>query len=90
MVQFSQTRFDASFAALSDPVRRGVLERLMHADASVTALAEQFRMTLTGMRKRAAILAESDEAAAELLQHSDVRVTRRHYRNTAAKLKPVR
>jgi DNA-binding transcriptional ArsR family regulator len=56
MVQCSQDRFDVSFAALSDPVRRGVLERLMRADASVTSLAERFDMTLTGMRKHIGVL----------------------------------
>src|SRR5579862_8248532 len=38
MVQYSQTRFDASFAALSDATRRGVLERLGRSDASITDL----------------------------------------------------
>ena len=56
MVQYSQTRFDASFAALSDATRRGVLERLGRADASITDLAEKFRMTLTGMKKHVGVL----------------------------------
>ncbi|NUL82219.1 MAG: helix-turn-helix transcriptional regulator [Armatimonadetes bacterium] len=56
MVQYSQTRFDASFGALSDATRRGVLEQLGRADASITALAERFRMTLTGMKKHVAVL----------------------------------
>ena len=56
MAQYIQARFDVSFAALSDPVRRGVLEQLMRADASVTALAERFHMTLTGMRKHIGVL----------------------------------
>ncbi|MDQ2841201.1 MAG: ArsR family transcriptional regulator, partial [Acidobacteriota bacterium] len=38
MVQYCQTRFDASFGALSDATRRGVLEQLGRADASITAL----------------------------------------------------
>src|SRR5258708_33755698 len=42
MVQYSRTRFDASFAALSDATRRGVLEQLGRADASISDLAEQF------------------------------------------------
>ena len=49
MVQYSRTRFDASFAALSDVTRRGVLEQLGRADASITDLADRFQMTLTGM-----------------------------------------
>jgi DNA-binding transcriptional ArsR family regulator len=56
MVQYSQTRFDASFAALSDATRRGVLEQLGRADASVTDLAEKFHMTLTGMKKHVGVL----------------------------------
>jgi DNA-binding transcriptional ArsR family regulator len=56
MVQYSQTGFDASFAALSDATRRGVLEQLARADASITDLAEKFHMTLTGMKKHVGIL----------------------------------
>ena len=56
MVQYSQTRFDASFAALSDTTRRGVLEQLGRADASITDLAEKFHMTLTGMKKHVGVL----------------------------------
>src|SRR5215213_8437600 len=41
MVQYSQTGFDASFAALSDATRRGVLEQLGRADASITDLANK-------------------------------------------------
>lgn len=47
-------------------------------------------MWLRDMRKRAADLAESDDAAAELLQHSDKRLTRAHYRTKVQRLKPVR
>jgi DNA-binding transcriptional ArsR family regulator len=56
MVQYAQTRFDASFAALSDTTRRGVLEQLMRGDASITDLAEKFHMTLTGMKKHVGVL----------------------------------
>src|SRR5262245_21430707 len=56
MVQYSQTHFDASFGALSDATRRGVLEQLARADASITALAEKFHMTLTGMKKHVRVL----------------------------------
>ena len=56
MVQFSNPRLDAAFAALSDPTRRGVLERLGRTDASITDLAESFRMTLTGMKKHVGVL----------------------------------
>jgi DNA-binding transcriptional ArsR family regulator len=56
MVQYLQARFDASFAALSDATRRGVLEQLGRADASITDLAEKFHMTLTGMKKHVGVL----------------------------------
>jgi DNA-binding transcriptional ArsR family regulator len=56
MVQFQGTQLDASFAALSDATRRGILERLGRADASVTDLAEKFHMTLTGMKKHVGVL----------------------------------
>ena len=56
MVQYQVARFDDSFGALSDATRRGVLEHLGRADASITALAEQFHMTLTGMKKHVGIL----------------------------------
>ncbi|MBE7217676.1 MAG: helix-turn-helix transcriptional regulator [Caulobacteraceae bacterium] len=56
MVQSSAPRMDAAFAALSDPTRRGVLERLGRADASISELADGFHMTLTGMRKHVHVL----------------------------------
>src|SRR5437773_5712659 len=56
MVQHSGARLDASFAALSDATRRGVLEQLGRADASITELAQKFRMTLTGMKKHVGVL----------------------------------
>ena len=60
MVQFYQTpRIDTSFAAISDATRRGVLERLGRADASITELAEQFDMTLTGMKKHVSDLEQA-------------------------------
>lgn len=59
MVQYSQPRLDATFSALSDVTRRGVLERLGRADASITELAETFDMTLTGMKKHVAVLEQA-------------------------------
>ena len=59
MVQYSRTRFDASFAALSDTTRRGVLEQLGRADASITDLAEKFHMTLTGVKKHVGVLEQA-------------------------------
>jgi DNA-binding transcriptional ArsR family regulator len=59
MVQYSAARLDASFAALSDATRRGVLEQLERADASITELAETFHMTLTGMKKHVGVLEQA-------------------------------
>jgi DNA-binding transcriptional ArsR family regulator len=56
MVQYMAAHLDASFAALSDATRRGILEQLGRADASITDLAEKFRMTLTGMKKHIGVL----------------------------------
>jgi DNA-binding transcriptional ArsR family regulator len=56
MVQYAETRLDASFAALADGTRRGVLEQLGREDASITALADRFHMTLTGMKKHVSVL----------------------------------
>jgi DNA-binding transcriptional ArsR family regulator len=65
MVQYGRTRLDASFAALSDATRRGVLEQLERADASITELAEKFRMTLTGMKKHVGVLEQAGLVATE-------------------------
>ena len=56
MVQYMTAQLDASFAALSDVTRRGVLEQLGRSDASITDLADRFHMTLTGMKKHVGIL----------------------------------
>jgi len=65
MVQYSPVRLDASFAALSDATRRGVLEQLGHSDASITDLAEKFHMTLTGMKKHVGVLEQAGLVATE-------------------------
>ena len=65
MVQFNSTRFDASFAALSDATRRGVLEHLGRSDASITELAERFHMTLTGMKKHVGVLEQAGLVSTE-------------------------
>ena len=59
MVQYANARLDASFAALSDPTRRGVLEQLARTEASITDLAEKFHMTLTGMKKHVGVLEQA-------------------------------
>ena len=59
MVQYAQVRFDASFGALADATRRGVLEQLARGDASITDLADKFHMTLTGMKKHVGVLEQA-------------------------------
>jgi DNA-binding transcriptional ArsR family regulator len=65
MVQYTSGRLDASFSALSDATRRGVLEQLGRADASITDLAETFHMTLTGMRKHVGVLEQAELVTTE-------------------------
>jgi DNA-binding transcriptional ArsR family regulator len=65
MVQLSESRLDASFAALSDPTRRGVLQHLGRTDASITDLAARFHMTLTGMKKHVGVLEQAGLVATE-------------------------
>ena len=65
MVQYQGGLLDASFAALSDATRRGVLERLGRGDASITDLAQTFRMTLTGMRKHVGVLEQAELVTTE-------------------------
>ena len=56
MVQYASPALDLSFAALSDATRRGIIDQLGRADASITSLADKFHMTLTGMKKHVAVL----------------------------------
>ncbi|HTQ15555.1 MAG TPA: metalloregulator ArsR/SmtB family transcription factor [Rhizomicrobium sp.] len=65
MVQSLASRLDASFAALSDATRRGVLEQLGRADSSISDLAERFHMTLTGMKKHVGVLEAAGLVATE-------------------------
>jgi DNA-binding transcriptional ArsR family regulator len=58
MVQYTVT-VDRAFAALADPTRRAVLERLGAGSATISELAEPFGMSLTGMRKHVRLLEEA-------------------------------
>ena len=64
MVQYSPYT-DRAFAAISDPTRRGILDRLGKGDATITDLAERFRMTLTGMKKHVKILEQAGLVATQ-------------------------
>src|SRR5437868_5807362 len=59
MVQYAEPVLDATFGALSDPTRRGVLEQLVRSNASITDLAAKFHMSLTGMKKHVGILEQA-------------------------------
>jgi DNA-binding transcriptional ArsR family regulator len=59
VVKYKETRLDASFAALSDATRRGVLEQLGRSEASITDLSEKFDMTLAGMMKHVGVLEQA-------------------------------
>jgi len=65
MVQYIPDRLDVSFAALSDATRRGVVLQLVRGDASVTELAQEFRMTLTGMKKHITVLEQAGFVSTE-------------------------
>jgi len=57
MVQYPQ--LDRTFAALADPTRRGVLERLGRGSATISELAEPFAISLTGMKKHVQVLEDA-------------------------------
>jgi DNA-binding transcriptional ArsR family regulator len=58
MVQYSR-KLDSAFGALSDPTRRGILERLGRSDAGISELAEAFDITLTGIKKHVRVLEDA-------------------------------
>lgn len=64
MVQFLRDP-DTAFAVLSDPTRRGILERLGRGDATISGLAASFGMTLTGIKKHVQILEAAGLATTE-------------------------
>ena len=62
MVQY-QPELDRTFAALADPTRRGILERLGRGSATITDLAEPFEMSLTGLKKHVRVLEDAELVA---------------------------
>ena len=52
-------RLDAVFAALADPTRRAIIERLSHSEARVTEVAEPFDMSLNAVSKHIRVLEAS-------------------------------
>ncbi len=72
MVKYSTETLDLTFAALADPTRRSILERLSTGDSSVTALAEPYNVSLPAISKQLRVL----ERAGLLVQQKDGRVRR--------------
>jgi DNA-binding transcriptional ArsR family regulator len=64
MVQYTH-RLDRTFAALSDPTRRSILERLGQGSATITELAEPFAMSLTGLKKHVEVLEDVELISTE-------------------------
>ena len=91
MVQYYKARLDASFAALSDATRRGVLEQIGRGDVSITELAEKFHMTLTGMKKHVGVLEKAGlVTTAKIGRVRSCRLGRRHLDEEAAWLAKCR
>lgn len=57
MVQYQE--LDRTFAALADPTRRGILERLGRGTATISELAEPFGISLTGLKKHVRVLEDA-------------------------------
>ncbi|NQW21816.1 MAG: winged helix-turn-helix transcriptional regulator [SAR202 cluster bacterium] len=72
MVKYRAETLDYTFAALADPTRRAILERLSTGDSSVTALAAPFDVSLPAISKQLRVL----ERAGLLVQEKDGRVRR--------------
>ncbi len=64
VVQY-QPQLDRTFAALADPTRRGILERLGQGDATITELAEPFGISLTGLKKHVRVLEDVELVTTE-------------------------
>ena len=74
MIKYQTEALNSTFAALADPTRRAILERLSHGDSSVTELAEPFDVSLPAISKQLRVL----ERAGLLVQQKDGRVRRCH------------
>jgi DNA-binding transcriptional ArsR family regulator len=63
MVQYAP--IDRTLAAIADPTRRAVLERLGAGSATITELAEPFGISLTGMKKHVRVLEDAELVATQ-------------------------
>ena len=59
MVEYEETQLDATFAALANPTRRSLLDRLAQGEATVGELAEPYQMSLAGISKHLRVLEEA-------------------------------
>jgi DNA-binding transcriptional ArsR family regulator len=59
MVQCQPTELDRTFAAIADPTRRGILERLGDGSATISELAQPFGISLTGLKKHVQVLEDA-------------------------------
>jgi DNA-binding transcriptional ArsR family regulator len=59
VVQY-QEKLDRTFAALADPTRRGILERLGRGSATISELAEPYGISLTGLKKHVQVLEDAE------------------------------
>jgi DNA-binding transcriptional ArsR family regulator len=72
MVKYSSNTLDATFSAVADPIRRAILTRLAHGEASVTELAGPFNVSLPAISKHLRVL----ETAGLLSREKDGRIHR--------------
>src|SRR3954451_14241476 len=63
MVQYQE--LDRTLAALADPTRRSVVERLGRGPATITELAQPFGISLTGMKKHVRVLEDAELVSTE-------------------------
>ena len=85
------TSVDRAFAALGDPTRRAVLERLGSGSATISELAEPFDMSLTGMKKHIRLLEEAVQAALAKMAPGDRAIGKRIHaivKKAAPELRP--
>lgn len=81
----------ATFAALADPTRRAILERLAAGDATVGELAEPFDLTLPAVSKHVAVLERAGLIAkSRNAQKRDCRITAAPLRNATSWLEEYR
>jgi DNA-binding transcriptional ArsR family regulator len=61
-----------TLAALADPTRREILERLGRGSATISELAEPFGISLTGLKKHVRVLEEAELVSTEKVGRSRV------------------